>query len=509
MMRFFGFVLALLSAWSCVGQDRPLLVINEDNDHYFKLSPSRMTREALEAYADSIVASGRVTHVVFCTCGQRASFASKAWEPIWAGLGGAAEDGRPHDDIWCLNAKRLYDAGIDPYEVWLKRVKSHGVQAWLSLRANDLHGVTVPNYFRDTTWWRTHPQYYVVPNSVSQRKYDYALDFAVAEVRDYTFAMADELLTRYDADGLELDLTRHSWYFRPGHEREDAHFLTEFVARVRTRAREQEAARGHRIGVAVRVPTTLASCKNRGMDVVEWARRGLVDFVSPANNYSSMPMSLPLKQWSEAIAAVSDAVTVIPSADMNVGAFPDCFTLADLAAYRGWAVNMYAEGAKGLYLFNAPYNQCDGSPDALYAGELVNFRRLRDGELRFVRAFNESYGYDKDVEGPRATGPGGPWYVKLPSRGVPKRVAEVVLGFVEKDAPGGRRVRVNGKMVDALPQDVQAGTRYPAKCGTLRAWAVDGALFKPGLNEIGLDEADGLTVCWCEIRFKGVLCKGK
>lgn len=63
------------------GSAKPLLVINEDNDHYFKAYPP--TKEALEAYVDGMTASGRVTHIVFCACGQRASFDSKTWEPIW------------------------------------------------------------------------------------------------------------------------------------------------------------------------------------------------------------------------------------------------------------------------------------------------------------------------------------------------------------------------------------------------------------------------------------------
>ena len=79
--------LAATSAAAATAAVRPILAINEDNDHYFKLDSSRMTKEALEAYVDDL-ARGHVTHFFMCPQGQRASFDSKSWEPIWAGLNG-------------------------------------------------------------------------------------------------------------------------------------------------------------------------------------------------------------------------------------------------------------------------------------------------------------------------------------------------------------------------------------------------------------------------------------
>ena len=70
---------------------KPWRVINEDNDRYYLTAGrdgSGITREACERYIDSIVDGGKVTHFFMCVCGQRASFDSKAWEPIWKGLPG-------------------------------------------------------------------------------------------------------------------------------------------------------------------------------------------------------------------------------------------------------------------------------------------------------------------------------------------------------------------------------------------------------------------------------------
>ena len=62
-----------------------VVVVNEDNDHYFKLDASLMNEESLKAYIDKM-AGGKVTHFFMCPSGQRPSYGSKVWEPIWTGL---------------------------------------------------------------------------------------------------------------------------------------------------------------------------------------------------------------------------------------------------------------------------------------------------------------------------------------------------------------------------------------------------------------------------------------
>ena len=59
-----------------IPEERPLLIINEDNDHYFKLSSDLMTEQALRDYIDDMGQGGHVTHIFFCPFGQRPSYAS-------------------------------------------------------------------------------------------------------------------------------------------------------------------------------------------------------------------------------------------------------------------------------------------------------------------------------------------------------------------------------------------------------------------------------------------------
>ena len=62
---------------------------------------------------------------MLCVNGQRTSYDSKTWEPIWKGMDepartdtATATDGT--HDRWAVNAWELFKQGIDPYSVLRK-----------------------------------------------------------------------------------------------------------------------------------------------------------------------------------------------------------------------------------------------------------------------------------------------------------------------------------------------------------------------------------------------------
>ncbi|MBP5639225.1 MAG: hypothetical protein J6X55_07095, partial [Victivallales bacterium] len=103
------------------------IFINEDNDHYFKLDPSLMNEQALRNYIDNYAEYG-IDTISICTSGQRTSFRSNVFDAIWDPL----DDGSKPNDIWPRNAEALYNAGIDPYVIWLDQCRRRGVKAWIS-----------------------------------------------------------------------------------------------------------------------------------------------------------------------------------------------------------------------------------------------------------------------------------------------------------------------------------------------------------------------------------------
>ena len=340
------------------------LVLNEDNDHFFKNPTELMTEEALKAYVDDF-ARGHVTHFFMCPVGQRASYDSKVWEPIWAGMDepGRKDSAQKPDgthDIWCVNCKKLHDAGIDPYAVWTKRCREKGVSPWVTMRMNDVHFCNITNYFRNTTFCRTRRDLWLNPKTDFGEWAESQLNYAKKEVRDYNLAVVREMAERWDIDGLELDWMRFGYCLRPGHEAEDAHFVTEFVRDVRAALDEIGAKKGRRIALGTRVCYDPDISRELGMDVEEWARLGLLDVIVP-HSFLSVDASIPVAKWKSRIGAVAPGVKIVPGIDSARERFPWKKFPHDLEVmrpsdYRGVAEIFRRGGADGVYLFNLPYN---------------------------------------------------------------------------------------------------------------------------------------------------------
>ena len=358
-------LLAALSAVLSAAADRPWLAVNEDNDHFFKLDQSYMTREGLRGYLDH-VARGHVTHFFMCVSGQRASFDSKTVEPIWEGLGEPCGQGRiagvgdgktryGQSGLWAVNAKRLFEAGIDPYEVWTARCREKNVSPWVSMRMNDTHFLpSVTNAFRNTRFARQRRDLWRVPGG--QRGFDANLDFSHREVREYALAHLREIAARWDIDGVELDWMRHGLALKPNHEREDARFITEFMRSARAALDEIGAGKGRRIKLSVRAHRSPRIAANLGFDVASWAKEGLVDLVVGTSFYM-VDVDVAVAEWISTLRSANPGVAFLPCIDMKTtgtASNPDG-SVMNIAKYRFVADRFYKEGATGLYLFNAPY----------------------------------------------------------------------------------------------------------------------------------------------------------
>jgi len=120
-----------------------------------------MTVEGVQAMVDGY-AGGAVTHFFLSPNSMRASFRSRTRDAIWDPVDGVEADG-----LWPQNAKRLDQAGIDPYAIWIDRCRTQGISPWISMRMNDVHGVNEPGNFMHSTFWRTHPEFRRVPGGLA------------------------------------------------------------------------------------------------------------------------------------------------------------------------------------------------------------------------------------------------------------------------------------------------------------------------------------------------------
>lgn len=326
--------------------EKAVLILNEDNSHFFgSRTAEQMNLAGLNQFVDQY-ADSAVTHLFLCPNAMRANFRSHSRDAIWDPAEGVVPTGR-----WPANAKLLDERGLDPYAVWIARCREKGISPWLSMRMNDVHEVGHPENFMHSTFWRQHPELWRVPNESRGSWTNRALNYAHPAVREYEMAFVRELLERYDPDGLELDWMRFGYHLTPGREQEEAHLLTEFMAQVRELTKEWATKRGHPILLAARVPTHPDAAAGLGMDGVAWAKAGLVDWLIPAPFWSSTDFDIPVELWKERLGNVP--VRIAPGAEFNARPWPGGKPVAnDLASLAGFSASAWERGADGIYLFN-------------------------------------------------------------------------------------------------------------------------------------------------------------
>ena len=482
------------------GEQKPMLIINEDNDHYFKQPAERMNLADLQAYVDRL-AGTKVTHFFVCPNGQRTSYRSAVHEAIWDPI-----DGKAPQDIWCRNAKLLHDQGIDPYQVWMARCREKGISPWITMRMNDVHFVTTRNYFRNTTFWRDRPDLWRVPHATKGTWTDYAFDYANAEVREYHLALVRELLERYDMDGLELDWMRFGRHLTPGHEAEQAPILTDFVRQVRQLANDWAAKRGHAIRLSVRIPSHPDAAAGLGMDGVEWARQGLVDLLIVSPFFSSADFDIPLELWRERLGDAAAKVRVIPAIDNGTAAYPGSPRVdLDLAMYYGWAAGLRSRGADSFYLFNLVYYPQDKPPYRTILDQGLAEDVVRNGHRRHLVAYRDTVppGFPTGAQLPKTIGDPATLVLEtgeLPASGN----VSLVLDFAE--APGVAEAILTAHL-DGQASGTASDLAKPARYGrnVVRALRFELPLesVRNGTNAVMVELASGQPqkLVWAELEI--------
>jgi hypothetical protein len=257
---------------------------------------------------------------------------------------------------------------IDAFGLLVQRALSRGMEVFGSFRMNDVHmaqmqdgkGPYTDQFYRDHPEWR-------VPGS-------WALNYGIAEVRQYRLAQLEELLRKYPLDGLELDFVRGIPYFPsdlpqqaqldmpskatrsiPGFPRDLAEnsvpVMTSFIKDVSKMAERVSRETGRKILLAARVPSSLSGCRRVGLDPVAWHREGCLDFLTVAH-FLHLFYDLPIDQFK----AVMPGLTIYGCIDYIVGGpYINRYLYArDASAeiYRGAAASLLARGADGILLFN-------------------------------------------------------------------------------------------------------------------------------------------------------------
>ena len=238
------------------------------------------------------------------------------------------------------NLAHLVKLGYDPTGVVVNRARLRGLETFLTFRMNELHDVDVPGSPLLSEFWKKHPEYRV---GGYEGWGAMALNYAKPEVRDYYFALLEEVCTRYDIDGLELDFMRFPYYFPSTVKmKEYAGMMTKFIRRVRTMTDARGKERGRPLLLTARVPSTLKGCEYVGLDPAAWTRERLIDFLT-VSPFLSTEVDIPVKEFKTACPGIPVYASIE-------------YTLADRPMTReitrAAAATLFAAGADGIYSFN-------------------------------------------------------------------------------------------------------------------------------------------------------------
>jgi len=485
---FFSFLLLFASVLSASAKE--IFVINEDDSHFYgSRRPEQMNLDGLNAFIDQY-ANTRVTHLFLCPNSQCADFRSKTRDAVWDHLD------RAEGVLWFANAKRLFDAGLDPYAVWVSRCREKGISPWISMRMNDVHDALEVEHWIHSSFWRDHPELWRVPNSKTSVWVDRALNYAEPAVYEYNLAFVAEILERYDADGIELDWMRFGFHLTPGKEAEEAPILTRFVAEVRKMADDWSKKRGHKVSVAVRVPTHPDAAAGLGMDAVDWAKKGLVDWIVPAPFWRSTDYDIPVDLWKERVAETG--VKVIPCAEHSTAASTILPMMPNsLEMLAGWADTMRYRGADGLYLFN--WMDCQTLPVLKSEYEFL----LRNGPTGaekpvYPLAYRDTVppGFSRGEQLPKNLADGADFTIP---HGSDAQATHVLLGLSE-DEPVPTGVTLNGKAAVSAEKVPNAGRENVTPFAVRYTFPADAV--KAGENQVSVPKQAEMkgVIRWVEMK---------
>ena len=505
-------------AGSARGADRPrapfrVLYSNDMTHVAYCISPyhkrgEKWTPEMFLASVDETAARGVDVHMLQPGLG---------WIPWWQSEVYSMAEHREwwkacnDGDVCTRPVHRFLLDGGDPVRLFVERCRQKGLAPFISLRMNDCHYLHLVNDKENFTqsaneaicrFYAEHPDWWL-----STTIWKNGMDWTVPEVRDYRFALIEELCNNYDIDGLEMDFMRFPNYFReavPYDER--AGIMAAFIARVRTAL--DKRARGKRRWLCMRVPVLLKWHRDRGIDVRRDVDAG-VDMINLSAFYYTQQQSDTARicAMTPQAAVYLEMCHCTTSGERRGASWGDARTYrrtTDEQYYTG-AHLAYSRGGAGVSLFNFVYYRQHGHPNRGPFCEPPFHVLQHLGDPAWLARQPQHYvvGAEKDYR--RATpfrlAPGGQvqWETDMaPPTGGWTQAGVLRIQTQEALGDAALTASINGHHLDRAPHTSEPYPNpYPPLLGTpetLAAWAVPATALRDGVNTIEVAQAGGVDV---------------
>ncbi|MBB2147430.1 glycoside hydrolase family 10 protein [Pedobacter gandavensis] len=332
---------------------------------WFNRKPD-LTRADINNYVDLVAESKVVTTFMMCTGSDFVFYRSKYERPFGDDLNDSldckgSESERKAFKQYFKNFKSLEAEGTDIIDASLTRAKQRGMEAFITFRVNDLHFADTATHCRVSypDFWFNNPQYWIGEDNQGMNS-SRALDFTHQAVRDHKLALIREQLEKYEMiDGFDLDFMRFIVLFKAGEGSSKAHLMTSFVKSVKLMVDSVSKVRGKKILLSVRVPITVEGALWKGLDVKEWVKQDLIDFISIGAHWRG-ETATPIAKFKQDLFGKSNKRIPVYGSIDDGGYLPR--ELYSDGMFKGMASHILGQGGDGLYLFNfyfANYGKVD------------------------------------------------------------------------------------------------------------------------------------------------------
>lgn len=498
-------VLLLLSSW--LGAVEPLRIMqNLDGDLSFVGDTPQESQQKLEALIDAIAKGPAKTLMWSIGAGSDILYYQTKVASTWGWRRTKYSD----DPKWKTRIERCQratQAGLDAPRIVGERARERGLGFYPSYRMNDAHYCSDPlEYPLTGRFWMEHQDATIGATPVPGAEiYQHLLNYAREEVRAYRLGVILEAMERY-ADvmaGFELDFNRFQIFFPPGTASENAHHMTELLAKARQRLNATALEQKRPLKLVVRVPPTLKNCAWAGLDIEGWVKQGLVDGIIPAQ-VMTLAHDMPIDDFVK--LAKPAGIEVIGSlygrggyhwpfsVENNTEAYAKEVTRTpDAAQFLGAALNQRHLGASGHQIYNFILH---ANPDVCAALSRQEGLRRYQVTTAYFHDKTDTYEYRKQLPAPLKVGEETTLRVLI-GEGASQSAVQLRLGLhgANQDyGPVTLAVKINGKMLRTpTPAVVTKGLRHgiapsPATEAYVQ-WPVPVELLREGWNTVGVTVA--------------------
>jgi len=330
-----------------------MLFYNEDWIHFLQTryrAGVSASKEALREYIYSLKGT-QITDFVMNVNGTVSTAPSDIFETFADRYLLKVENGDQVDysESFAKYAYDLQENGIDMYQEWISALNEIGINSWISIRMNDCHGSQFLHDIRKSKAVEEMSDMHLAHYRERELYFDKCLDYSRTEVRQRMLGYIEEMLSRYDVYGLELDMMRNMHYFSCGFEKQGEQIMHQFINSIYDLLCKYGEKYGHKIRLSLLMPPPPETAMEMGVNVFDLTDK--IDCIVLIGRWQTTNTNMPIELWKQ----------LLKGTDIKLGGGQQLFcrpsmkyknVITSVKAAFGQAMANLSRGCDFVYLYN-------------------------------------------------------------------------------------------------------------------------------------------------------------